>query len=254
MAAATYDFRERVAVVTGAAHGIGRGTAEALAAAGATTVCLDIDDARGEEVAAAARTAGGSAEYVHCDVTRSAAVTMAFAGLREQHGRLDQLVLSAGGFFRKIGFEESDDEEWRRILDLNLSSAFYCLRAAFPLLRENGAARVVCIGSLAGVTASHSSPAYGAAKAGVHELARMAALHLAPYGAAVNAIAPGTTHSARVDRLHGAEYMSQLEKTIPAGRLGEVEDIVAAILFYLSPEAAYTTGTTLNVSGGRFIS
>ena len=168
--------------------------------------------------------------------------------------RLDQLVLSAGGFFRKIGFEESDDEEWRQILDLNLSSAFYCLRAAFPLLRENGAARVVCVGSLAGVTASHSSPAYSAAKAGAHELARMAAFHLAPYGAAVNAIAPGTTHSARVDKLHGAEYMSQLEKTIPAGRLGEVEDIVAAILFYVSPEAAYTTGTTLNVSGGRFIS
>ena len=248
-----YDFSGTVAAVSGGAHGIGRGSAEAYAAAGAHTILLDIDEERSGVVVAAIQAVGGSAESRHCDVTSSESVNQAFAGIDAEHGRLDLLVLSAGGFRNKLWVTETTDEEWRKILALNLDSAFFCTRAAIPLMRRNSWGRIVYIGSGAGLTGHYASPPYSAAKAAVHSLSRVTAVELAGDGITVNALAPGTTHTGRVDALHGEEFMKEIAKAVPVGRIAEVADTVAAVMFLSSPEGQYITGQTLSVDGGRLM-
>ena len=248
-----YDFTGTVAVVSGGAHGIGRGSAEAFAAAGAHTILLDIDEQAAAAAVAAIEAAGGRAEFRRCDVTRSDSVNGTFAGIDADHGRLDIMLLSAGGFRTKLWVTETTDEEWRHILALNLDSAFFCTRAAIPLMRRNNWGRIIYIGSGAGLTGHYSSPPYSAAKAAVHSLSRVTAVELAGDGITVNALAPGTTHTGRVDALHGEEFMKQIAKAVPVGRIGEVADTVAAVMFLASPEGAYITGQTLSVDGGRLM-
>ena len=248
-----YDFSNTVAAVSGGAHGIGRGGAEAYAAAGAHTVLLDIDADRASAVVATIEAAGGTAEFRHCDVTSSESVNEAFAGIDADHGRLDLVLLSAGGFRDKLWVTETTDEEWRKILALNLDSAFFCTRAAIPVMRRNQFGRIIYIGSGAGLTGHYASPPYSAAKAAVHSLSRVTAVELAGDGITVNSLAPGTTHTGRVDALHGEEFMKEIAKAVPVGRVGDVADTVAAIMFLSSPEGGYVTGQTLSVDGGRLM-
>lgn len=133
-----YDFSGTVALVTGGAHGIGRGSAEAFAAAGAHAVLLDIDEDRANAVVAAVQAADGSAEFRRCDVTDSGSVTDTFAAIDADHGRLDIVLLSAGGFRNKLWVTETTDEEWRKSFALNLDSAFFCTRTAIPVMRRSG--------------------------------------------------------------------------------------------------------------------
>lgn len=253
MGATTFNFDGQVAVVTGACHGIGRGAVDAFADAGAHVCLLDVDEAAGRAAVGEIEARGGVATYYGCDVTRAPEVDETFRAVASDAGRIDALVLSAGGFFQKVGLEDTTDEEWERILALNLTSAFLCTRAASPVLKRQGSGSIVYIGSAAGLTGISGvtlSPAYSAAKAGVHSLARQAALELAPSGVTVNAVAPGTTSTERVDKLHGDETMRKIGEAIPLGRVGQVSDIVGAVLFLASPEGGYITGQTLSVSGG----
>jgi 3-oxoacyl-[acyl-carrier protein] reductase len=248
-----FDFTDRIAVVTGGANGIGRATALALAEAGAKTAILDLDRAGGTETKDQIRAAGGDASFVACDVTQSTSVETAFAGVVDRFGGLDLLVNSAGGFTRKLGIEETSDEEWHRVLHLNLTSAFLCTRAAVPIMKRKGRGAIVNIGSVAGLTSSTASPPYACAKAGVHSLARQVALELAPYGITCNNVAPGTTSTARVDDLHGESGMQRIAAANPMGRIAQVGDTVGAILFLCSTDASYITGQTLSVDGGRLM-
>ena len=253
MGATRFDFAGQVAVVTGACHGIGRGAADAFADAGAHAVLLDIDEPGGKAAVTEIEGRGGEATFFRCDVTSSAEVNETFRSIASQLGRIDALLLSAGGFFQKLGMEETTDDEWERIMALNLTSAFLCTRAAVPVFKQQRSGAIVYIGSGAGLTGVTASPPYSAAKAGVHSLARQVALELAPFGVTSNAIAPGTTSTERVDKLHGDELMQRIGETNPLGRVGQVSDTVGAVLFLTSPEAGYITGQTLSVDGGRLM-
>jgi NAD(P)-dependent dehydrogenase (short-subunit alcohol dehydrogenase family) len=248
-----FDFAGQVAVVTGACHGIGRGSIDGFADAGAHAVLLDIDEAAGKAAVEEIKGRGGEASFFTCDVTSSAEVNETFQAIAAQLGRIDALLLSAGGFFQKLGFEETTDDEWERIMALNLTSAFLCARAVTPIMKRQGSGAIVFIGSGAGLTGVTASPPYSAAKAGVHSLARQVALELAPFGVTSNAIAPGTTSTERVDKLHGDETMQKIGETNPLGRVGQVSDTVGAVLFLCSAEGGYITGQTLSVDGGKLM-
>ncbi|HTO11385.1 MAG TPA: SDR family NAD(P)-dependent oxidoreductase [Candidatus Binatia bacterium] len=250
-----FDFTGQVVVLTGAARGIGRGAAEAFAAAGARVYVVDIDATAGDELAHALREDGHQAAFVAADLTVAAQVTRAFERIVGQAGRLDVLVNCAGGFTRLYTVEETPEQEWDRVVDLNLKTMFLCAKAAIPTFRRQKSGRIVSIGSIAGVSPwPATSPPYAAAKAGVHNLTRTLAVELGPHGVAVNAIAPGTTASERVVAVRGRAGLEDIGKAAPLGRVAEIEDMVGWILFLAAPESAHLTGQTISINGGRFMS
>jgi meso-butanediol dehydrogenase/(S,S)-butanediol dehydrogenase/diacetyl reductase len=239
-------FAGRTAVVTGAASGIGAATARALAREGANVVVLDVDAAGGAAVADAI-----GATFAAVDVADEAALAHALAEAARAHGRLDVLVSNA--FRTAVGLIESLGlAEWQRTLDVTLTAVFTGLRAAIPLMRVHGGGAVVNVGSVSGLGGDRGLAAYNAAKAGVVNLTRAAALELAPAGIRVNAVCPGLIDTPALrralDRLPALEVPSRA--AIPAGRLGRPDEVAAAICFLASDDASYVTGTTLVVDGG----
>ena len=161
---------------------------------------------------------------------------------------------SAGGFWKQLSVEETPEEEWDRVVDLNLKSIFLCARAAIPAFKRQGSGRIVNIGSMAGLSVLQtSSPPYAAAKAGVHSLTRVLAFELGTHGVTANAIAPGTTATERVVAVRSPEQRDLIGKGTLVGRIAEVSDIVGWVLFLCSPEAGYLTGQTPAVNGGRLM-
>jgi 3-oxoacyl-[acyl-carrier protein] reductase len=247
-----FDFSGQVVVIIGGARGIGRGAAEAFGEARARVYVVDLDTAAGEAAAETIRARGGQAVFVACDATDAAGVRAAFARIVGEAGRLDVLVNCAGGFVKQLSVEDTPEDEWDRIVDLNLKTAFLCAQAAIPTFRRQGSGRIVNIGSIAGVTAfAGTSPPYAAAKAAVHALTRVLAMELGRHGVTANAIAPGTTASERVVAVRGPEQLAAIGRDTPLGRVAEVSDIVGSILFLASPEGGYLTGQTISVNGGR---
>lgn len=254
MGKTTFDFSGQVAVVTGGARGIGRGSAEAFGEAGAHVYVVDLDDKAGEAVASAIRERDGRASFVSCDVTDATRVKSAFDRILAKAGRLDILVNSAGGFWKQLSVEETPEDEWDNVVDLNLKSIFLCAKAAIPAFKRQHSGRIVNIGSMAGVSVlQSSSPPYAAAKAGVHSLTRVLAFELGKHGVIANAIAPGTTATERVVAVRSQEQRDMIGKGTLVGRIAEVSDIVGWVLFLASPEAGYLTGQTISVNGGRLM-
>jgi 3-oxoacyl-[acyl-carrier protein] reductase len=252
MGTTRFDFSGQVVVITGGAHGIGRGATEAFSAAGAAVWILDVDKAAAETTAVAIRARGGRASCMVVDVTNASRVTAAFAHVVQEAGRLDVLVNCAGGFVKQLSVEDTPEDEWDRIVDLNLKTAFLCSQAAIPTFKRQRSGRIINIGSIAGVTAfAGTSPPYAAAKAAVHALTRVLALELGPHGVTANAIAPGTTASERVVAVRGHEQLAAIGRDTALGRVAEVSDIVGSILFLASAEGGYLTGQTISVNGGR---
>jgi len=249
-----FDFAGQVAAVTGGARGIGQGVADALGAAGARVYVLDIDTTRGQAVAAGIRTRGGAASFLACDVTDAGRVSAVFERLLSEAGRLDILVNCAGGFWRQRSVEDTPEDEWDAVVDLNLKSVFLCAKAAIPAFKRQGSGRIINIGSDTGVTVQlPSSPPYASAKAGVHSLTRVLAFELARHGVTVNAIAPSTTATERVLAVRSQEQRAHVARLTLFGRLAEVADLVGWVLFLAAPEAGYFTGQTLSVNGGRLM-
>jgi NAD(P)-dependent dehydrogenase (short-subunit alcohol dehydrogenase family) len=246
----TWNFTDRVVAITGSAIGMGEGAVAAFAAAGASVYGLDVDAERGRAVAE--RT--GSA-FVECDITSAAAVKETFDLIGRQHRRLDVLINNAGGFWEQHTTESLSESEWDRVIDLNLKGVYLCAREAIPLLRQSAAGRIITISSLAGQTAIYrSSPPYAAAKAGVLALSRVLAYELAADGVTSNAISPSAVLTDRIKVVRGPDERAATEATIPLGRYGEVDDLVAWMLFLASEESGYMTGETIAVNGGRFMS
>ena len=244
------DFRDRVALVTGAAAGIGCGVATAFARAGAKVALVDINEAGGRALEGALQSEGGLARFFPADVTDEAAVARAFRAAEDEFGRLDVLVNNAGASPRKR-FEDLSYGEWRAILDLNLSSVFLCARAALPLLRRNEGASILNLGSLHATKTVPGLSAYAAAKGGVEALTRSLALELAP-DIRVNAIAPGLIETAGWRGAVGDVEVARQERLPyhPLGRLGIPDDVSTCALFLCSGAASYLTGITLPVAGG----
>ncbi|MBO0812883.1 MAG: SDR family oxidoreductase [Microlunatus sp.] len=237
-------FQNQVVFITGGANGIGAATARRLHAEGATVVIADREQQTAQAVA---DDLGERALAVRCDVRDRASVDAAIAATREAYGRLDQLVAVAGGSAVMPPFDELPDELWDDLVDLNLTGVMRCIRAALPLLQDSDRAAVVMVSSVNGLAAFGEEP-YAAAKAGLPNLAMNLGVRYGPDGIRFNVVAPGTVRTRVWDPQEGA--LDRLRVLYPLGRVGEPEDIAAAIAFLASADAAWITGVTLPVDGG----
>ncbi|MGF0118546.1 SDR family NAD(P)-dependent oxidoreductase [Promicromonospora sp. Marseille-Q5078] len=238
-------FAGRVALVTGAAHGIGAATARRLFAEGATVVLADVDTSAAGR-AAEALGGGRRALAVPCDLTDPASVEAAVAEAVRRFDRLDVLVNVAGGARPHPDLLDGmTDDDWAGTVDLNLTGPVRAVRAAAPHLSRQGGA-IVLVGSVNGLQA-FGDAAYSAAKAGLGLVAKNLAVRLGPAGVRVNVVAPGTVRTRVWDTQGGPDRFAPM---YPLGRVGEPEDVAAAVAFLASDDAAWITGVTLPVEGG----
>lgn len=239
-------FEDRAAVVTGGGSGIGRAIAERLAAEGARVAIVDIDAGRAET---AARELGTSAVAIQADVSRPEDAARLAADAARQLGKIDILVHSAGVGAER-SFLDTTPEEWRRIIDIDLSGTFYTCQAVAKVMAARRYGRIVTLASTAGIRGGTGRTAYGAAKGGVITLTKVMAVELAPLGITANTLAPGAIETELVKKMHSAETRVVYRRGIPLDRYGVPEEVAAAALFLASDEARYVTGAVLAVDGG----
>jgi len=242
-------FQDRVALVTGGASGIGAAVSRRLAEEGARVAIGDLDGAKAEATAAALRGLGPGAIAIPADVSRPDEAAAMAERAAAEWGRLDILVHSAGVGVER-SFLDTTPEDWRRIIDIDLSGTFYACQAAARAMLPRGYGRIVALASTAGVRGGTGRAAYGAAKGGVIALTKVMAVELAPHGITVNALAPGAIETDLVKRMHSAETRVVYRAGIPLDRYGTPEETAAAALFLASDEARYVTGEVLAVDGG----
>jgi len=238
----------KVALVTGAARGIGLATAKRFLTEGWRVALLDIE---GELLANAVAGLAKADDTLalHCDVSDATAVTRAIEAIATRFGRLDALVNNAGvAVFAPL--LETADADWNRILSVNLTGPFLCTKAAAPLMRENGGGAVVNITSISAVRASTLRSAYGTSKAGLAHLTKQLAVELAAAGIRVNGVAPGPVDTAMAKAVHTSEIRADYHDAIPLNRYGLEEELAEAIFFLSSDRASYITGQILAVDGG----
>jgi 3-oxoacyl-[acyl-carrier protein] reductase len=247
------DLEGKVALVTGASRGIGRAIAVALGARGARVVVnYASQEAAAAETAAAVAAAGGTAATKRFDVSDAAAVDAAVKEIAAEGG-LHILVNNAGIAVNALTLV-AKDADWKRALDVNLTGAFYCARAALrPLMKAKEAGRIINITSITAETGSAGQAPYVAAKAGLIGLTKTWAREYASRGITVNAVSPGYIDTEMTAKDLPPDRREELLKSIPLGRVGNPEDVAAAVAFLASPAASYITGEVLRVNGGLFM-
>lgn len=244
-------FKGQFALVTGAATGIGEATARELARRGARVGVMDINAEGVARVAAAIAAEGGDARPCITDLMSWDATKKSVEQAYASAGRLDVVVHSAGGFPKYVNLIDCPIEAWDDVVNSNLRSMFYLLKAAAPLMMAAKYGRFVTLSSMAARSGTNPNPPhYTAAKGGVLALTRQAALDLGKYGITVNAVAPANVLTPRTAGLRSPERIAHIEKTTPLGRLAKPEEIAAAVVFLASREASYITGVTMDVNGG----
>jgi NAD(P)-dependent dehydrogenase (short-subunit alcohol dehydrogenase family) len=237
----------KAALVTGAARGIGFAIASRLAADGARVAVLDLDAAAAE---AAAKKIGGATLWIAADVTKPAEVDGAVRRVVDAWGRLDIVVNNAGITGRSFPIWELSDEDWRRVIDADLTSVFLCCRAAVKVMLGQGGGRIINIASIAGKEGNPTLVPYSAAKAGVIGLTKALAKEVCTRGILVHAVAPAVI---------GTELLQQMEQStvdllvskIPMGRVGRPEEVAALVAWLASDDCSFTTGAVHDLSGGR---
>ncbi|NPV07387.1 MAG: 3-oxoacyl-ACP reductase FabG [Anaerolineae bacterium] len=247
------QLKGKIAMVTGASRGIGRGIAERLGAEGARVAVVYRSRAdEAEAVVDAIARAGGEARAWRCDVTRKDQVDATVASVAEAWGGLDILVNNAGGKLRAAPFFDITEELWDECLDLNLKGVFLCSQAAARVMARNGGGRIINIASISSVQAQYDRVHYCTAKGGLIQLTRTMALELAPHRITVNAVGPTTIETdATRDRLSSQEAMLTELRMHPLGRLGQPEDVAAGVVFFCLPETGFYTGQLLLAEGGN---
>ncbi len=239
-------FEGKVAIVTGAARGIGRNIAEQLAAAGCKVVIADVKGA--EESAEEMKKKGFEALGLTVNVTESASVEQMVTQAVEKFGRLDILVNNAG-ITRDGLLMRMKEEDWDLVLAINLKGAFNCCKAACRTLMKSPAGRIINIASIVGLIGNPGQVNYSASKAGMIGLTKTLAKELASRKVTVNAVAPGFIQTAMTDQL-SEKVREQLLANIPLGEMGTAQDVANAVLFLASDQARYISGHVLNVDGG----
>jgi 2-dehydro-3-deoxy-L-rhamnonate dehydrogenase (NAD+) len=245
----TLDLKNRAAVVTGGAAGIGLAIAQRLAASGARLSLWDRDE---KALAAAARSLGAGTHTVRVDVSDETDVGLARDESIRALGRIDALVCSAGITGPNTTTWEYPVEAWKQVLDVNLTGVFLCNRALVPHLQANGYGRIVNIASIAGKEGNPNASAYSASKAGVVSLTKSLGKELARTGIRVNCVTPAAVKTGMFTQMTQAHIDFMLSK-IPMGRFGEVGEIAALVAWLCTEECSFSTGAVFDLSGGRAV-
>jgi 3-oxoacyl-[acyl-carrier protein] reductase len=244
------DLAGAVAIVTGAAQGIGLAISQRLAGADARVVLADRNLPAAQAAADTLAVSGLAASAAHCDVADPASVDRLVETVLASYGQIDILVNNAGIVGRAVPIQEQTDDDWRRMLDIDLTGVFLCCRAVIPSMLARGQGRIINIASIAGKEGNPNMVPYSAAKAGVIGLTKALAKEVARQGIAVNAIAPALIHTAMVDDIT-PEQVRYLTDRIPMGRLGRPEEVAALVHWLASGDASFSTGAVFDLSGGR---
>jgi 3-oxoacyl-[acyl-carrier protein] reductase len=244
-------LKDNVALVTGSAQGIGKTIALALAREGANVVISDVSLEKAEETAKECAALGVKTLAVKFDVSKPDEVSAAFTKIVGEMGRLDILVNNAG-ITRDGLLMRMKDDDWDLVININLKGTFLCTKEAVKVMAKNRFGRIVSIASVVGFMGNAGQANYSASKAGIVGLTKTTAREYASRNITVNAVAPGFIQTAMTDVLP-EKVKEEMMKGIPLGRLGSVDDVAAAVLFLVSPDAAYITGQTIHVNGGMYM-
>ena len=248
----TFNFKGRVAIITGAGQGIGRAVSHAFAEAGAHAVVSDIDLNKAEYVFSEIQSKGGSGIAVELDVSDSKNIKKMVSQVMQIYKRIDILVNNAGIAHRGDIFTLSE-EGWDKLMTINLKGVWLCSREVLRIMTTQGNGRIVNVGSISGWLGGHEVGAdYAASKAGVAVLTKRLANEMAGKGITVNSVAPHAIETP-MSESHGEEGKKRIIEKIPMKRFGKPEEIATAILFFASDEAGYITGQTLHVNGGTLM-
>jgi NAD(P)-dependent dehydrogenase (short-subunit alcohol dehydrogenase family) len=247
------QFEGKVALVTGAAFGIGRATAVAFAREGAKVIVADVSDAGGEETVGILRKAGGTGRYVRCDVSNADQVRRLVEGTVQAYGRLDAAFNNAGIEGALAPVSELPEATWRHVIDVNLTGQFLCMQHELKQMEKQGSGAIVNNASILGTVGFANTGAYVAAKHGLLGLTKVAALEFGPKNIRVNAVCPGFIATPMLDRAGfttNAAMRQTLEDLHAEKRLGRPEEIAEVVLFLCSDKASFVTGHPMLVDGG----
>lgn len=244
----TRRLEGKVALIVGAARGIGKGIAVRFAEEGAKLVIADVEVEAGQATAAEL-----GAVFIRTDISQMADAEAAVALALATYGKLDILVQNAGIYPWQL-LENTSPDDWDRVMAVNLRGSFVAARAALVPMKGQGSGRMLFTSSITGPhVTSPGHGHYSATKAGINGLIRAAALEFSGYGILVNGVEPGNILTEAIQLHRGAAFIKQMEDAIPLGRLGSVRDIANAFLFLASDDASYITGTTIVVDGGQLL-
>ncbi len=247
-----FDLKGRIAIVTGAARGIGFAAAEKLAEHGASVVLGDVNEPLVQEAAGRLKAKGYEALGVRMDVGRNDSIREAIAAAVRAFGGID-IVVNNAGILSALSIEEMTREEWDKVLKVNLGGTFFVIQAALPFLKKSQNPRIINISSLTGRNGGfEGSMCYAASKGGVISITRGMARRLAPFNITVNAVCPGPTET-EILQGYTPEAQERQRNVSLLRRLGQPEEIAAAVCYLASTEAAFVTGAMLDVNGGAYM-